>query len=159
MHKETRKLVKGRTPARVAAGLRHAESRLRRGYNGPEMTREITDPQFGLDVETSVRLQSIVGDPDLPLGRRLDAIESRVGALPEIDALHGLRVVLVAHAVVCIWYVFAVCRDDRARQWQFVLPMLEAAGEGTEGVRKNPGGLRRDLGRLLQLTAQPAGSA
>ncbi len=82
-----------------------------------------------------------------------------VGALPEIDALHGLRVVLVAHAVVCIWYVFAVCRDDRARQWQFVLPMLEAAGEGTEGVRKNPGGLRRDLGRLLQLTAQPAGSA
>jgi hypothetical protein len=80
------------------------------------MTREITDPLFGLDDETFTRLQGIVGDPGVPL-RRLDAIETRrleVEALPEGDALYRLRVVLVAHAVVLIWYFFAVRRDDGA---------------------------------------------
>jgi hypothetical protein len=163
-HIECRKLTKGQghTPARVAAGLRRVESRLRRGHDGPEATREITDPQFLLDDETFTRLQGIVGDPEVPLDRRLAAIEARrreVEALPEIDALHGLRVGLVAAALVRIWHVFAVDRDDAARQWQFVLAILEAAGEGTEGVRKNPKRLKRDVGRLLELTAQPARSA
>jgi hypothetical protein len=157
--------VKGHTAARVAAGLRSVESRIRRGHDGPEMTREITDPQFGLDVETFTRLQGIIGDPEVPPDRRLAAIEARrreVEALPEIDARHGARVVLVAMALAYIWGVFAVDRDDGERQWEFVLAILEAAGERSPGVRKNPKSLNRlrdDVQRLLQLTAQPAGSA
>lgn len=161
-HIECRKLAKGHTPARVAAALRRAEDRLRRGRDDPETTRVITDPHFGLDFETSTRLQGIVGDPEVPLDRQLAAIEARrreVEALHEIEPLYGLRVVLVAGALVDIWYVFAVDGDDGLRQWEFVLAILGAAGEGTEGVRKNPKRLKRDVGRLLQLTAQPGGSS
>jgi hypothetical protein len=162
VHRASRKPAKGHTLAKVVAGLRRIEGRLRRGHDGPEMTREITDPQFGLDVETFTRLQSIVGDSEVPLDRRLAAIEARrreVEALREVDAAYGLRVILVGQALALIWHVFAVGRGDTVRQWQFVLAMLEAAGEGTEGVRKNPERLKRDIGRLMQLTAQPAGSA
>jgi hypothetical protein len=161
-HKASSKLAKGHTPAKVAAGLRRIESRLRRGHDGPEMTREITDPQFGLDVETFTCLQRVVSDPEVPLDRRLAAIEARrreVEALPEVDALYGLRVVLVAQALVYIWYCFAVDRDDAVRQWQFVLAILDAAGEGTEGLREHPERLKRDVGRLSQLAAQPVGAA
>jgi hypothetical protein len=160
-HQASRKLVKGHTAARVAAALHRTEGRLKRGHNGLEMRREITDPQFGLDVETFTRLQGVIGDPEVPLDRKLGAIEARrreIEALPEVDARYGLRVVLAAQALVWIWRLFAVRHDDGTRQWQFVLAVLDAAGEGTEGVRKNPGRLRRDVGRLMQLTAQPGGS-
>jgi hypothetical protein len=157
---QKRRRETGHTPAKWAAALRRVESRMRRGDDGPETTRVITDPLFGADEETFTRLQGIVCDPEVPLDHRLDAIETRrreLEALPEVDALYGLRVVLVAYALVLIWDVFAVRRDDTERQWQFALAILEAAGEGTEGVRKNPKRLKRELGRLLQLTAQPAG--
>jgi hypothetical protein len=164
-HQASRKLVKGHTTARVAAALRRAETRMHRGHDAAETTRTITDPQFGLDVETFTRLQSIVGDAEVPLDRRLAAIEARrreVEALPEIDSRHGLRVVLVAQALAWIWYFFAADRDDESRQWLFVLAILEAAGELTARVRKNPERLKRlkhDVGRLSQLTSQPAGRA
>jgi hypothetical protein len=155
---EKRRRETGHTPAKWAAALRRVESRMRRGDDGPETTRVITDPLFGVDEETFTRLQGIVYDSEVPLDRRLDAIDTRrreLEALPEVDALYGLRVALVAHALVLIWGVFAVRRDDTERQWQFALAILEAAGEGTEGVRQHPERLRRDLGRLLELTSQP----
>jgi len=152
----------GHTPAKWAAALRRVESHMRRGDDGPEITRVITDPLFGVDVETFTRLQGIIGDPEVPLDHRLAALEARrreLEALPEVDALYGLRVVLVALALVCVWYLFAVRRDDTARQWHFLLAILEAAGEGSKGLREHPGRLKRDVERLMQLTAQPAGSA
>ncbi|MBO0736607.1 MAG: hypothetical protein J2P48_08565 [Alphaproteobacteria bacterium] len=150
--------AKGHTPARVAAGLRRIESRMRRGHDDPETTREITDPLFGMDVETITRLGPIVADPDVPLGRKSAAIAARrreVEALPGVDPRYGLRVVLVAQAAAQIWYYYAVRRDDRPRQWQFLLAMLEAAGEGTGGLRQHPERIKRDVGRLLELTSEP----
>jgi len=157
-HRASRKLAKGHTPAKVAAGLRRIESRLRRGHDGPEMTRELTDPHFGIDGETFMRLALIVANPDVPRDRKLAEIETRrreVEGMAETDARYALRVVLVGQALALIWYVFAVDRGDTVRQWQFVLAILEAAGEGTEGVRKNPERLKRDVGRLMELTARP----
>jgi hypothetical protein len=154
-HHAARKLAKGHTPAKMAAGLHRIENRLHRGHDGPEMMREITDPHFGMDGETWTRLALIVVNPNVPPDRKLAAIEARrreTEAMPEIDARHALRVVLVAYALAQIWYWYAVDRDDPVRQWQFVLAILEAAGEGTEGVRKNPDRLKRDVGRLLELT-------
>ena len=75
--------------------------------------------------------------------------------MPEIDARYALRVVLAAQALVQIWYWYAVRRDDRARQWQFVVVILEAAGEGTEGFRRNADRLRRDLWPILEQASQP----
>lgn len=161
-HKASCRVVKGHTPAKVAAGLRRIESRLRRGHDTPDAVREITDPQFGLDVESFTRLQNVFDDPEVPLDQRLAMLEARrreVEALPEVEALYGLRVMLVGLALVWVWCYFAVRPDDGARQWQFVLATLKAAGEGTEGVRKNPGRLKRDIGRLLELTAEPGRSA
>ena len=130
---------------------------MRRGHDGPEATREITDPLFGIDGETCQRLASVIDDPDTPIDLKLDAIEARrreIEELPPIDARYALRVVLAAHALV-IWWMFAVGHDDGARQWRFVLAVLEAAGEGVDGLREHPKRLKRGLGRLLQMTAQP----
>jgi hypothetical protein len=163
-HRFGRKRSKGHTPARVAAALRRIESRMHRGHDGPQDTQEITDPHFNIDTET-FDLAPIVFNPDVPLERKLAEIEVRrheVEALPEIDARHGLRVMLVAYALAQIWHYYAVDRDDRERQWEFVLAILAAAGEVTPGVAKNPKRLERlrnEVQELLQLTAQPAGSA
>ena len=160
-HRASCQAVEGHTPARVAATFRCVESRLRRGHDGPEATREITDPLFGIDAGTFERLASVINDPETPIDVRIDAIEARrreVEALPPIDARYALRVVLAAHALV-VWWLFAVGHDDGARQWRFVLAILKAAGEGVEGLRKNPERLRRDIGPLMQLTAQPVGTA
>ena len=161
-HRASRKLAKGHTPAKVAAGLRRIESRLRRGHDGPEVTRELTDPHFSIDGETFMRLALIVANRDMPRDRKLAAIETRrreIEAMAGIDARYALRVVLVAQALARIWYWCAVDCADTIRQWQFVLAILEAAGEGTEGVRKNPERLKRDVGRLMQLTARPTETA
>lgn len=160
-HKASRDRMKGQghTPAKVAAGLRRIEGRLRRGHDSPEAVREIKDPHFGMDYGTVVDLSGIMADREVPLDRRLAALQDRirqVETLPEVDAQHGLRVVLVAFGLVCVWSLFAVRRDDHARQWQFVLLLLEAAGEGTSGLREHPERLKRDVGRLLQLTAGTA---
>jgi hypothetical protein len=158
-HKAGSKRLRGHTPARWAATLRRIESRMSRGHVGPEAVREVTDPQFGVDVETFTRLAPIIGSPDAPLEHKLAMIAARrheIEALPEVDALYGLRVVLVELALACVWHVFAADRDDTVRQWQFVLAILEAAGEGTEGLRQHPGRLKRDVGGMLRLTSQPA---
>jgi len=76
-------------------------------------------------------------------------------ALPRINPRRGLRVELAAEALADIWYWYAVRRDDRERQWQFVLAILEAASEGTEGLRRNADRLRRDLWPILEQTSQP----
>jgi hypothetical protein len=157
-HRVGRKTARGHTPARVAAALRRIESRMRRGHGGPETMREITDPLFGMDCETSERLAPIVADPDVPRDRKLNEIEARrreVEVLPRINPRRALRVELAAEALERIWYWYAVRRDDRARQWQFVLAILEAAGEGTEGFRRNADRLRRDLWPILERTSQP----
>jgi hypothetical protein len=157
-HRAARKPAKGHTPARVAAELRRIESLARRGHDGPEVTRKITDPLFGMDGETVDRLVKIVADSDVPPDRKLALTAERrreVETMPEIDARYALRVVLAAQALVQIWYWYAVRRDDRARQWQFVLVILEAAGEGTEGFRRNAERLRRGLLPLLELTSRP----
>jgi hypothetical protein len=164
-HRAGRKQSKGHTPARAAAELRRIESRLRRGYDGPEMRREITDPLFGMDSKTVERLAPIVANPDVPSNRKLTLIAARrrqIEAMPKIDARYALRVQLVAEALARIWYWFAVDRGERERQWEFVLAILDAAGELAAGVNKNPKRLNRITGeveRLLQLTSQPAGSA
>jgi hypothetical protein len=161
-HKQGRKLARGHTPARVAAALARIEGRLRRGHDGPEAVCEITDPLFGIDGETHTRLAPIVADPDVPLDRRLAAIEARrreVEAMREIDPRYGLRVQLAAWALAQVWHVFAVDRGDTVRQWQFVLAILDAAGEGTEGLREHPERLKRDVGQLMQSTVQPVGAA
>jgi len=148
----------GHTPAKWAAETRRVANHMRRGHDGPEVTRTLTDPLFDPDIETFERLQDI-GNLAIPLEQRLAAIKARsreLAALPEIDALYGARVSLLANALVC-WYYFAVDREDTLRQWQFMLTMLQAAGEGTRGVYEHPERLKRDLGRLMQLTAQPAG--
>jgi hypothetical protein len=163
-HHAGRKRSKGHTPAQKAAALRRIEDHLRGGQDGPEMTREITDPHFDMDFETFTRLAPIVANPDVPLDRELALIAARrseIEAMKKIDARHGLRVQLVANALVQIWYWYAVDRDDTYRQWQFVLAILEAAGELAAGVRKNPKRLNLiagEVGRLLQLTSQPAES-
>jgi hypothetical protein len=157
-HREARKLVKGHGPPKVAAGLRRIEGRMRRGHDGQKTTQEITDPHFGIDDETFTRLATLVADPDAPRDRQLVAIETRrreVEARPRINPYYALRVQLAAEALWHIWYCYAVRRDDRARQWQFVLAILEAAGEGTEGFRRNAERLRRDLGLVLERTRRP----
>jgi hypothetical protein len=157
-HKASRERVKGHTPARWAATLRKVESRIRRGDNNPETTRVITDPLFGADVETWTRLAPIVADPDVSPDDKLAAIETRrreLEALPEIDALYALRVMLVTQALLFIWYFFAAGRDDHVRQWHFVLAILEAAGESTDGLRKNPERLRRDVEQFLVSSREP----
>jgi hypothetical protein len=160
-HRECCKQVKerrGHTPARVACALRRIENRMRRGHDGPEAVREIADPLFGMDEETHSRLAPIVTDPGAPLDRKLAAIAARrseVEALPEIDALYALRVVLVCEALRCIWCFFAVDREDAVRQWHFLLTILEAAGEATEGLRQHPERIKRDIGRLMELASQP----
>jgi hypothetical protein len=157
-HRAGRKTARGHTPARVAAALRRIESRMRRGHDDPKATREITDLHFGMDGETFIRLAKIVADPDVPRDRKLNEIEARrreVEAMPRINPRRGLRVELAAEALADIWYWYAVRRDDRARQWQFVLAILEAASEGTEGLRRNADRLRRDLGPILEQTSQP----
>ena len=156
-HKASRERVKGHTPARWAATLHKVESRIRRGADGPETTRMITDPLFGADVETWTRLAPIIADPDVPPDDKVAAIEARrheLEAMPEIDALYALRVLLVTQALLWIWYFFAADRGDSVRQWHFVLAMLEAAGESTDGLRKNPERLRRDVGQFLGATLE-----
>jgi hypothetical protein len=163
-HRAGRKRSKGHTPAQKAAALRCIESRLRRGQDGPELTREITDPHFDMDFETFTRLAPIVANPDVPCDRKLALIavrRSEIEAMPKIDARHALRVELVGEALARIWYWYAVDRDDTYRQWQFVLAILEAAGELAAGVYKNPKRLNLiagEVGRLLHLTSQAAGS-
>jgi hypothetical protein len=152
VHKESRGRVKGHTPARWAATLRHVESHIRRGDDGPEITRLITDPLFCADFETWTRLAPIVADPDVPRDDKLQAIEVRrheLEVMPEIDALYALRLLLVAQALAFIWYVFAAGRDDHVRQWAFVLAILEAAGESTVGIKKNPERFKRDVRQML----------
>jgi hypothetical protein len=110
-----------------------------------QAVQEITDPHFDMDEETFMRLAPIVFNPDVPLERKLAEVEARrreVEALPEIDARFGLRVVLVGNALARIWSWYAVNRDDRERQWEFVLAVLAAAGEITTGVAKNLSGSR-----------------
>jgi hypothetical protein len=161
-YREHVKRVKGHTPAKWAAETRRVANRMRRGHDGPEVTRTITDPLFGADKETFERLGDIAGDSQVPLEHRLAAIETRcreLEAMPEVDALYGARLVLTAYALPDIWYRYAVDRTDTVRQWKFVLAILEAAGEGTAGLREHPERLKHDVGRLLQLTAQPAGPA
>src|SRR6516162_3734441 len=78
----------GHTPAQWAATLRKVESRIRRGDDSPEITRVITDPLFGADAETWMRLAPILTDPDVPLAEKLSVIEARrheLEAMPEID--------------------------------------------------------------------------
>jgi hypothetical protein len=164
-HRAGRKRSKNHTPARMAAALRRIESRMHRGQDGPEAVREITDPLFGIDVETFERLVPLVSDPHVPLGHKLAAVAERrreVEALPEMDARYGLRVELVAEALAQIWHRYAVDCDDGERQWEFVLAVLAAAGEVTPGVAKNPKRLERlrnGVQEMLRLTAQPDGSA
>jgi hypothetical protein len=164
-HRAGRKQSKGHTPAKIAAGLHRTESRIHSGQDGPETMQEVTDPLFGMDVETSERLAPIVADPDAPPDRKLALIAARrreIEAMAEIDARYALRVVLVAYALAQIWYWYAVDREDTARQWEFVLAILAAAGELTAGVHKNPGRLKRlrgDVEGLLRLTSQPVSPA
>jgi hypothetical protein len=156
-HRASQRGAEEHTPARAAAALRCVESRMRRGLDGPEATREITDPLFGIDGETFERLADIISDPETPIDVKIDAIGARrreVEAFPPIDARYALRVVLAAHALM-VWRLFAGRRDDSERQTRFVLAILEAAGEGVTGLRKNPERLKRDIGQLLQLTSQP----
>jgi hypothetical protein len=155
-HHEGRRLAKGHTPARVAAGLQRIENRMRLGHGGPEITREITDPHFRYDEETVIRLAPVVADPAVPRDRKLALIEARrreVETLPQINPRYALRVVLAAHALEQIWHHYAVDCSDTVRQWHFVLEILEAAGEGTEGMRRNAERLKRELGPLLELTS------
>jgi hypothetical protein len=156
-HHTARQLAKGHTPAKVAAGLRRIESRLHRDHDGHEMTREIADPHFGIDGETWTRLAPIVANPNVPLNSKLAEIEARrseVEVLPRINPLYALRVVLAAEALEQIWDRYAVRRDDRARQWEFILAVLEAAGEGTEGFYRNSERLRGDLRLVLERTSR-----
>ena len=157
-HHTNCKLAKGHTSAKVAAALRRIESRMRHGHDDPKTVWEITDPHFGMDGETWTRLAPIVADPDVPREHKLAVITTRrheVEATPRINPRYGLRVTLVEHALAQIWYWYAVDREDTVRQWQFVLAILEAAGEGTEGFRRNSARLRRDVWRILDLTSQP----
>jgi hypothetical protein len=160
-HRASQRVVEGHTPARAAAALHCVERRMRRGHDTPEATREITDPLFGIDGETFERLAGALNDPETPIALKIDEIEARrreIEALPPIDARYALRVVLAAHALI-VWWLFAVGRNDGERQWRFVMAALKAAGEGVEGLRKNPERLKREIGLLMQLTAQPVGGA
>jgi hypothetical protein len=160
-HRASQRGAEGHTPARAAAALRCVESRMRRGHDGPEATREITDPLFGIDGETFERLADIISDPETPIDVKIDAIAARrheVESLPPIDARYALRVVLAAYALM-VWRLFAVRPDDSERQTRFVLAILEAAGESVRGLRKNPERLKRDIHQLVQLTAQPGAAA
>ena len=68
-HRASQQVAEGHTPARAAATLRCVEGRVRRGHDGPEATREITDPLFGIDAETFERLSSCINDPATPTMR------------------------------------------------------------------------------------------
>lgn len=159
VHRASLRMVENYTPARVAAEIDRVRRRVSHGHDGPEAVRTITDPMFGVDVETHERLRDILNDPSLPLDMKVDALEARrreVEALPPQNALYGLRVILAAHALL-IWWLFAASHSDSASRWRFVLAILEAAGEGVAGLRDHPERIKHDLGELPRLTERPMG--
>jgi hypothetical protein len=139
--------------ARIAKEQRRIQ-RTRRRRDG--ILDPLTDPRFGLDVESFDKL-----DPDAPIPVLLEAIEARLGelaALPSpFDPQHELRVFYSEFALDVVWsrYANPQVRGDSAHQWRFLLEMLEAAGEGTEGLHQHPERLKRRLRPLLVLTRQP----
>jgi hypothetical protein len=161
-HKAACSRPKGHTKAKWAAALYRAENLMRRGHDGPEVTRVFTNPLFGVDEET-FELRAIIGNPEVPLDRRLAVMEARRHELetqPEVDARHSRRVQLMAYALESVWRNFAVDRCDVERAWQFVLAIVEVAEDLPPSMRKNPkrlNGLRADISRmLLEATTQPA---
>jgi len=119
---------------------------------------EIADPWFGnADVETHERLATLLDNPAIPPWVKAGVVRDRrleVERLPRIDAHHGLMVITSLFALL-IWQRWSTRRDNRNLQWRFVLGVLDAAGVGTEGFRVNPDRLKRELERMLALTAVP----
>jgi hypothetical protein len=149
---------RGHTPAAEAATLLLAEEFLSKGgHHAEEATQWLSDLRYGMSYETGVGLAPIVADPEVPDDQKIAAIKARreeVAERPFIDPKQGARVTWLAYALVCIWHDFAVRRDDAERQWQFVLLVLEVAGDAHGGIRKNPQRLKRDFGKLLEVTRQ-----
>jgi hypothetical protein len=156
-HLASVQVVAGHTPARIASEIERVERRVSHGHDGPEAVQSIADPMFGADAETVERLSAILNNSSLPIDAKVEALEGRrreVENLPSIDARHGLRVILAAHAIL-IWWLFAASHSDSASRWRFVLAIFEAAKEKTEGLRQHPERLNRDLGELPGLTERP----
>jgi hypothetical protein len=159
VHRASLRVVENYTTTRIAAEIDRVKRRVSHGRDGPEAVRTLTDPMFGADVETVERLRDILNDRSLPLDVRVDALEARrreVEALPLHNALYGLRVITAWHAML-IWWLFAASHSDKASRWQFVLTVLEAAGEGVDGLRSHPERLAVSLGELPKLTERPMG--
>jgi hypothetical protein len=103
------------------------------------------------------KLASVMTNRSLSPLQRVEYLEARlreVEALPRTDGGHACRIVLVAYALATIWCNYAHDPTDRTRQWKFTMLLLEVCGEGSEGIRRNPNRLKRDLGRMFALTAQ-----
>jgi hypothetical protein len=120
-----------REKTETASRVRGRTERVRRGHDGPEATREITDPLFGIDGETFERFASCINDPATPIDMKIDAIGARrreVEALPPIEARYALRVVLAAHALAGLAAVrsgprrphatMAICFGDPQGRWR-----------------------------------------
>ena len=159
VHRASLRMVENYTPARIEAEIDRVKRRVSHGDDGPEAVRTITDAMFGVDAETHERLRDILNDPNTPLDVKVDALEARrleVEALPPLNALYGVRVITAAHAML-IWWLFAANHTDSANRWQFVVTVLEAAGEGVAGLRSHPERLAASLGELPKLTERPMG--
>jgi hypothetical protein len=152
-HRASSKAIKRHTTTRVVATLRTVEQRLE---HGDGLSPGVFDPWFGnTDAETHERLADLLDDPRLPPWVKAACIrESRleVERLPTIDARHGLMTITSIYALL-IWQRWSLRRDNRTLQWKFVLVVLDVAGVGTEGFRAHPDRLKRELDRMLALTA------
>jgi hypothetical protein len=157
-HRTSVAAIKGHSPPRTAAALATVERRLDHGDDSSKAVMEIADAWFGnADVETYERLADLLDNPAVPPWAKAEVVRTRrleVERLPRIDAHHGLMVITSIFALL-IWQRWSARRDNRNLQWRFVLGVLDAAGVGTEGFRVNPVRLKRELDRMLALTAAP----
>lgn len=154
------KISAGHTAQRMQGELLRIAKRLQNGERGEEILKSVIDPWFGQDYETHVRLAPMLADTRVPtpyLSQGVEARRKELAALRPVKPKRAVQALIAAYALL-MWLVYAARRHERARQWQFVLAVLDACGASvgderiTEGLRRNPKRLLRDLGRLPELT-------
>jgi len=151
----------GHRAQRMATHLARIEKMLRGGGSIERYEcalRTLTDPAFGQDYETWERLAPIASDPRVPASVLAQAVEAR---RREIDVSprkprRAVQAITAAYALL-VWFIYAAGRQDKTRQWRFVLAVLAACDdEGKEnplaGFQSHPERLLRDLGKLPELT-------
>jgi hypothetical protein len=144
----TPSFVKGLTRQRVTAELKRCAKKLRRGRD-MEVRQKLTNPAFGFDTRTFLRLQPLLAAPTAQLLAAIEARQRDVERLPRIDPQ---REALESAGGVATWFfmVYATdsVRDESAAWWRFVLYFLDDAGFPTEMLYQHPESLKPLLALL-----------